>query len=86
MHDHLFESERVNPVGVEQRANKTITGQLVWGMKMVLQDMDLKNPFFLLLCLLVEVETNKQKTNTSVRVRVGIRVRVGLGLWLRNLG
>jgi hypothetical protein len=51
-------------------------------MKMILQDMNLKNPVWLL-CL--------ETTQTITRVRVRIRVRklglgLELGLWIRELG
>ena len=58
------------------RQNKTITRHLGWGMKLVVQDMDLKNP------VLAVVPRDNQKTITRVRVRVRV-VRVRVRVWVK---
>ncbi len=56
------------------RQNKTITRHLGRGMKLFVQDMDLKNP------VLAVVPRDNQKTTTIVR---GVRVRVRVTVWVK---
>ena len=57
----------------------TITRHLGRGMKLVVQDMDLKNP------VLAVVPRDNQKTITRGRVRARV-VRVRVGVWVKVKG